>query len=123
MHTKPILALLSVLSLLAFAATGHAADITATGSGNWSSTNVDAPWPNGIVPGPNDDVDVEAPYNVTVDTNTVIQFIYGSGTVTMGANVTLNILGDAAGGQGTQSLGLLDTSAAGNTVIYSGNPF
>src|SRR3954470_18435611 len=123
MNTKSVLALLTALSILAFAPTGRAADITANGSGNWSSTNVDAPWPNGIVPGPNDDVDIEAPYTITVDTNVVIQFLSGSGTGTMGANTTLNIVGDAAGGQGTQSLGLLDTSAAGNTVIYSGNPF
>lgn len=101
----------------------RAADITATGSGNWSSTVPDAPWPGGIVPGVNDDIDVESPNVVTVDTNEVIQYIYGSGSVIMAPNVTLNVVGDASGANGTQALTNLDASALGNTVIFSGNPF
>ncbi len=112
-----------VLGILLLALTVRAADITATGSGNWSSTVADAPWPGGIVPGTNDSVDVEAPFNITVDSTATIAFIYGSGTVTMAPGSTLNIRGDTAGGQGTQSLGLLDTSAVGNTVNYLGNAF
>ena len=102
---------------------GRAADITATGSGNWSSTVPDAPWPGGVVPGTNDDADIEAPFNVTVDSTASVQYIYGSGTVTMSPGSTLNIVGDPAGAQGTYQLATLDTSATGNTVVYSGNPF
>src|SRR5262245_40203637 len=123
MKTKRIMATLAIAALAQFAWISHAADITATGSGAWGSTVPDAPWPGGIVPGTNDDVDVEAPFQITVETNAVIQYIYGSGTVTLAPNSTLHILGDPAGAQGTYQLGTLDTSASGNTVIYSGNPF
>jgi hypothetical protein len=41
----------------------------------------------------------------------------------MAPGSTLNIVGDPAGAQGTFQLATLDTSAASNTVIYSGNPF
>jgi hypothetical protein len=123
MKIKSILVAISALSILMSVAIGRATDITATGSGNWSSTVPDAPWPGGIVPGVGDDVDVESPNVITVDTNEVIQFIYGTGSVIMAPNVTLNVVGDTNGADGTQSLTLLDASASGNTVIYSGNPF
>jgi hypothetical protein len=124
MKTKQIFAVLTILSIVLFASMSRAADITATGSGNWSSTVTNAPWPDGIVPNPtNDDVDVEAPYVITVDSYAQIQYIYGSGTVVMAPGSTLNVVGDSAGAQGTYQLAVLDTSATGNTVIYSGNSF
>jgi len=123
MKTKQLLAILTLLSFFSFASISRATDIVATGSGNWTSTNADAPWPNGIVPGTNDDADIEAPFNVTVDSTASVQFIYGSGTVTMAPGSTLNVVGDTNGANATYQLATLDTSAAGNTVIYSGNPF
>src|ERR1039458_1370136 len=126
MKTKQIFTVLTVLSTLLFASNGRAAEtiITATGSGNWSSTVTNAPWPDGIVPATNNAVAVYAPNNITVDSTATIAYIVGSGTVTMAPGATLNILGSANGGEGTQDLvGLLDTSATGNTVIYSGNWF
>ncbi len=95
-------------------------DITATNSGNWGDTNI---WNSGTVPGTNDDADVPAGINVMVDSNAMVQFIYDAGTVTMGPNATLTVVGDSAGAEGTQNLGLLDASASGNTVIYAGNAF
>lgn len=97
-------------------------DITATGSGNWYSTVPDAPWPGGNVPNSTNGVDIESPNTVTINSNAAIAYIYGSGTVIMGTNTALNIL-DPAGAIGTYQLGTLNTSAASNTVIYSGNPF
>jgi hypothetical protein len=123
MNKKHLVAVLAALSVVVPASICRAADITAAGSGNWSSTTPNAPWPGGIVPGTNDSVDIEAPFNVTVDSTASAAFIYGSGTVTMAPGATLNIIGDAAGGQGTQSLGLLNASATGNTVNYLGNAF
>jgi hypothetical protein len=120
---KQLFAGLSILSLALFAPISRAADITATGSGNWSSTVPDAPWPGGVVPGTNDDVDVEAPFNITVDTNASIQYIYGSGKVTMATGSTLNVIGNPAGSQGTYQLAVLDATAVSNTVVYTGNPF
>ncbi len=129
MKTKHLFTALILLSILSFAANSRAVDVTAGGSGNWSSTNLNAPWPvfgtNTVVvaPSTNDDIDVELPNNVIVDSNETIQYIYGGGTVTMSPGVTLTVVGDAIGAEGTQSLGLLDTSAANNTVIYAGNAF
>ena len=124
MKINHLFAVLIVLSLLPCASISRATDILATGSGNWSSTVPDAPWPGGIVPSTNDDVDVEAPYTITVDTtNAVIQYIYGSGTVTMAPGSRLMVVGDLAGAYGTQQLQTLNATATGNTVIYSGNIF
>jgi hypothetical protein len=123
MKIQPNFAILITLSVLLFASIGRAADITAAGSGNWSSTNINAPWPGGIVPRTNDSVRVEAPSKITVDSTATIAYIHGGGTVTMATGATLNILGDAADSQGTQSLALLDTTAIGNTVKYLGNAF
>ena len=122
MKTKQFLAIALAVFPGFLAPTSKAADITATGSGNWSSTVPDAPWPGGIVPGTNDDVDVEAPFNITVDSTAAIQYIYGSGTVTMAPGSTL-LVNDPAGAQATYQLANFNTSAASNTVIYAGNPF
>lgn len=119
---KYTLVALALLSVLLFSLPSRGQDITASGSGNWYSTVPDAPWPGGVVPDPTNGVDVESPYAVTVNSNAAIAYIYGSGAVVMGTNTTLNIL-DPAGAIGTYQLGTLDTSAASNTVIYSGNPF
>jgi hypothetical protein len=126
MKTKQIFTVLTALSILLFASNGRAAEtiITATGSGNWSSTTPDAPWPGGIVPATTNAVAVYAPNNITVDSTATIAYIVGGGTVTMAAGATFNILGSTNGGEGTQDLvGLLDTSATGNTVNYQGNCF
>ncbi len=119
MKTKQIFAATTMLSILLFAPISHAADITAMNSGNWGDTNV---WTGGAVPGTNDDADIPAGINVTVNTNATVQYIYDGGTVTMGPGSTLTVT-DPSGANGTHSLGTLDTTAIGNTVIYACNPF
>ncbi len=120
MKTKYLVTLLAILSGLLTACTSRALDITATASGNWGDPTI---WNSGTVPGTNDDADIPAGIDVTVTTNASVQYIYDGGTVTMAANSTLNVVGDSLGAEGTQDLGLLDASATGNTVIYSGNAF
>jgi hypothetical protein len=120
MKTNHLLVTLTILFSLFFTLTGRALDITATNSGNWGDPTI---WNSGTVPGTNDDADVPAGIDVTVTTNASVQYIYDGGTVTMAPNSTLNVVGDAFGAEGTQSLGLLDASATGNTVVYSGNAF
>jgi hypothetical protein len=120
MKTKVLLATLTILSGLFLAGTVPALDITATNSGNWGDPTI---WNSGTVPGTNDDADVPLGIDVTVTTNASVQYIYDGGTVTMASNATLNVVGDPLGAEGTQDLGLLVASAAGNTVIYSGNAF
>jgi hypothetical protein len=120
MKTKPFLATLTILSAMFMARATHALDITAINSGNWVDPTI---WSSGTVPGTNDDADIPEGFDVTVTTNASVQYIYDDGTVTMATNSTLNVVGDSAGAEGTQGLGLLDASAPGNTVIYSGNAF
>jgi len=119
--TKASLALV-ILLLCGLAPASRAADITATGSGNWSSTATNAPWPNGLVPSTNDSVDIEAPFQVTADGTNYAQYVYGSGTLTMAAGSTL-VINDPAGGNASYQLATFDCSAVSNTVIYAGNPF
>ena len=119
-HPVHHLALLTILSVMLAACTSRALDITAIASGNWGDPTI---WNSGTVPGTNDDADVPAGIDVTVTTNASVQYIYDGGTVTMATNSTLNVVGDSSGADGTQDLGLLDASAVGNTVIYSGNAF
>jgi hypothetical protein len=109
-------------AVVSFACAVYATDITATGSGDWESTVPDAPWPNGVVPGTNDSADIEDPFVVTVRSNAAAAYVYGSGTVIMAENALLNI-DDTNGANGTFELANLDTSAPGNTVLYSANPF
>jgi hypothetical protein len=129
MKTKHLFIALTFISMLSFASIGRADDITAAGSGNWSSTNLDAPWPIFgtntvvVVPGTNDDVDVEFPNDVTVDGTQFIQYLYGGGTITMAPGSTLNVIGDAGGAFGTASLADLDTSAPNNTVVFFRNSY
>jgi hypothetical protein len=103
-----------------FAGPLAAADITAINSGNWSDPTI---WDGGVVPSTNDDIDVESPYVITVDSDAAIQYMFGSGTVTLAPGVTLNIFGDTGGAYGAQQLDGLNATATGCTVIYSGNVY
>src|SRR5258707_8461759 len=119
MKTKQIFAVFTALFGLLLAPTSHAASITATNSGRWGDATI---WDTGTVPGANDVVFIAAGVNVTVNTNASAQSISDDttgGKVTMGSNSTLSIFGNNA----TSQLTTLDTTAAGNTVIYAVNPF
>lgn len=64
------------------------ANITTTGSGNWSSTTPDAPWPSGTVPSDNDVITIANTHTVTINADTTHT------TITLGAD----------GGSGTDAL-------------------
>src|ERR1019366_4559902 len=110
--TKQFIPLLTVLAISLFTSISRATDITATNSGNWSNVAI---WNSGTVPGATDDVDVPFGINVTVDTNASIGWIYDQGTITMGTNSSLHVFNDSSINQSTT----LNTTALGNTVIYS----
>jgi hypothetical protein len=120
MKTKQALAVLLTLSALSLGVI-RAATITATGSGNWSSTTPGAPWPGGTVPLSTDNVTVNTPNNVTVDGVQTIDYIAGSGTVTMATGATLNVTG-TTGGTGI-TIATLNASATNSTVDYQGNAY
>src|SRR5258705_9856195 len=120
MKTKQALAMITLLSAL-FPGVSQAASIVATGSGNWSSTTPGAPWPGGVVPASTDNVTVNTPHTVTVDTTATIDYVTGTGTIAMAPNATLNVTG-TTGGTGV-SVATLNASATGNTVNYQGNAY
>jgi len=79
--------------------------ITTAGSGNWSSTTPDAPWPGGTVPGEGDNVTIANGHTVTIDQNITI------GNDTTKAAITIN-----SGGK----LQVLSTAAAAYTLTLKG---
>lgn len=114
--------------------------ITTTGSGNWSSTTPDAPWPSGTKPATGDWVEIAAGHTVTLDENTAtlgaagIKNVAGSntsvldisGTRTINGNVSHS--GTATGGfitVGTGDaltiLGQVSNTAAGYAIVGSGS--
>ncbi len=96
----------------------------AGGSGNWSSTVTNAPWPDGLTPASYSDVEIEPPNVVTVDiTNATCDLLFGNGAVVMGPNTTLTISGENNGGDGANGILGFDASSTGNSVIYAGNAF
>src|SRR5882672_8386331 len=76
---------LSVLLLLAFGAS-YAATITTTGSGNWSSTVPNAPWPGGTIPAVGDNVIIGDGFTLTVDGNRTCNAL----TVGNGSTISVN---------------------------------
>ena len=48
---------------------GYSAAITTTGSGNWSSTTPNTPWPGGKIPLSTDDINIGNRFALTVDGN------------------------------------------------------
>jgi hypothetical protein len=105
------------------------AAITSTGSGNWSSTTPDAPWPSGTVPVEGDTVTIAAAHTVTVDQNIVIGSDSGTALTINGildvpyniaADYTLTLKGNF-GGSGEFKIGTssnrLDSSRKFTTKI------
>ncbi|MDD5571903.1 MAG: hypothetical protein PHD97_12205 [Bacteroidales bacterium] len=72
----------------------YAATVTTTGSGNWSSTTPNAPWPGGTIPATTDDIVVGAGFTLTVDgdrTCNSMAFKSTSGTLTVNGGVILTV--------------------------------
>lgn len=82
------------------------AAITTTGSGNWSSTVADTPWPSGTVPGDGDTVTIANGHTVTLDQN-----------LTIGADTTTAAIAIASGGK----LQYLAAAAAAYTLTSKGD--
>ena len=69
----------------------HSATITTMGSGNWSSTTINAPWPLGIVPLATDDVIIGNGHTLTVDGNKTCKSVGFSNVVSGNATGTLTV--------------------------------
>src|SRR5882762_62683 len=103
---------LSILFLLAFGAS-YAATITTTGSGNWSSTVPNAPWPGGTIPAATDNVIIGDGFTLTVDGNrTCASLTVGNGsTISVNATFLLTI---------TTTLTFPNAAAASTTGFMTG---
>ena len=116
--------------------------ITATGSGNWSSTTAGAPWNGGTKPSAGDSVVINTGVVLTVDESTpdAITSISGAGTLALGTasgartiycsgNISCLVTGGSSGtpmplGSDTTfqlgAAGKFTTSTAGGIAIYGG---
>ncbi len=65
--TKSLDRVFTLVCFLFFSQLSLAATITTTGSGNWSSTVPNAPWPGGTIPAATDDVVIGNGFTLTVD--------------------------------------------------------
>ncbi|MCK7489180.1 MAG: hypothetical protein MZU79_02240 [Anaerotruncus sp.] len=97
--------LVSIISFF-ISITSYSATITTSGSGNWSSTTPDAPWPSGTVPSATDDVIIDNTHNVSVDVATSIN------SVTINSGGTLTII--------TNNLSVSTTVSVSGTLSRSG---
>lgn len=111
----------------------QAATITTTGSGNWSSTVPNAPWPSGVIPAATDDIIVGNGFTLTVNSNrscNSMQIGNGSTLIVGGFNFTVNgatIVGGGTSGQltlqsaaGTKTFGSVSIGSSA-TWLNSGN--
>ncbi|MEI6575201.1 MAG: Ig-like domain-containing protein, partial [Bacteroidota bacterium] len=90
---------LSVVLLICFVAGVNGAIITTAGSGNWSSTTNNAPWPGGTVPASGDQIIIANGHTVTVTGSATCAgvTVNTGGTLTSTSAVTLTVTGDVAG--------------------------
>ncbi len=109
--------------------------ITAAGSGNWSSTTVNAPWPGGVVPTSADNVTIPAGRTVTIDTGATAFSLTVAGTLlyepvtpralTVTSNVTISAGGTfasaASGAVVAHQLTLGGTLLNNGTLDFSTN--
>lgn len=102
------------------------ATITTAGSGNWSSTTPNAPWPDGTKPTTGDVVEIAAGHTVTLDEDTAvlgaagIKNVAGSNTSVLDINGTRTING-CVSYSGTATTGFI-TVGTGDalTINYTG---
>src|SRR5439155_603678 len=100
--------LIALTVLLLGASTGLATTVTTTGSGNWDSTTVDKPWPNGTVPTSGQDVIIRAGDNVTNTANSTINSITFNNASASTATLRVN-----SGVTNTVTAGIVLQNAAG----------
>ncbi len=131
MKINQIFAALIMSSLLFFASNTKAATflVNNPGNWNWSSTNLNQPWPNGTLPTTNDFVEIYDNVIITNDmTNAICEALdssqgtYQNGEVVMAPGSTLYVSGQNEG-FGTEFLGALIATATNCTVVYQGNSF
>lgn len=99
----------------------NAATITTTGSGNWNSTIVNAPWPGGIVPLTTDNVIIAAGHTVTVTVTTPSTSITNLNLSTTTSKLIINI-GQTLTVTGTfTNLGTTTNGVNGpGTILFTG---
>lgn len=101
------------------------ATITTAGSGNWSSTTPNAPWPSGTKPTTGDVVEIAAGHTVTLDENTAVlgaagvKNVAGSNTSVLDINGTVTLNG-CVSYSGTATTGFV-TLGTGDALTINHN--
>ncbi len=111
-------------------ATNAGGSVVSTGSGSWSSTTPDAPWPGGVVPVATDNVTIAVGHTVTIDAaGAVCNNLTVSGALDYGAtlggllvngSVTVSIGGSFTAGASALTTHTLGIGSATGTEVISG---
>ena len=129
--------LVLTLALAGAVVTGSFAQtITSTGTGNWSSTTPDAPWPGGTVPAATDTVVIAAGHTVTIDINTAacaaltangylyFDIVNTGQRLTVSGDVAVGATGRLRSGSGTPAGAKAhELVLQGNLTVTSGGSF
>jgi hypothetical protein len=108
--------LLIIFLCLGLSSAVYSSTITTTGSGNWSSTTPDAPWPGGTVPASNDSIIIANGNTVTLTNSQICKGL----TINNGG--ILNIGGFAfTVNSNTNVIGTLNISSATATKTFNGD--
>ena len=96
------------------------ATITTGGSGNWSSTTPNAPWPGGTLPTAADDVIIAKNHTVTLDTTAAVALTVTLNVGTTGADVGGRLVASAANNSKLiVQRGITCSGASGGSGTYS----
>lgn len=129
---KSFITMLMLLLFISLSSYGEITTITTSGSGNWSSTTPDAPWPGGTLPTAADNVVIASGHTVTIDVTTAeCNDLTAAGTLrfpidgtTGGIVINGNVLVDGASGKfrcETRSPAGAANSFVAHTATIKGN--
>src|SRR5690349_2393801 len=93
--------LVLVFAFILLAGTLGAQTVVTTGSGNWSSTIPNAPWPGGTIPGAGADIVVDNGFTLTVDGARTCNSLSDNNSSTVNVNAALTITSNLSIGNGT----------------------
>jgi len=112
------LGVILTVSFFLMSSMSWAATITTTGSGNWSSTTADAPWPGGTVPSSTDNVIIA--HAVVVDDGTAVcqDLSFTTGSISFGAaSSVLSVYGNSTFGAGITNI---TAWTSGAKLVFAG---
>ncbi|MFZ2904643.1 MAG: hypothetical protein WAZ98_00440, partial [Cyclobacteriaceae bacterium] len=111
---------LLLVAFVLIVGTLKAQTVTTTGSGNWSSTTPDAPWPGGTIPGAGADIIVGNGFTLTVDGIRTCNSLSGGNGSIVNVNAQLDITTNLVIGDGTTFNASNTLNVGGTTTVGQG---